>query len=137
MVEIDGVAVTGFTKVEIPKQETQAVQYREGNDPDYHRNLWGRSKFGDLTLERGAKKDDTKLYEWRKKVNDGKMDEARKTVAVVVWDEMMQPQLRWEFSEAWPKSYEPPTLDAATSGGSQAVATEKVVVAYDELQRKK
>lgn len=136
-VELDGVQVKGFKNIDLPEQKTQQVEYREGNDPDFNRRLWGRTQYEDLVLERGVKKGDTKLYDWRKKVNQGNLKEARKNIAVVLLDEMKQPQIRYEFTKAWPKVYEAPTLDAGDQGGAGNVATETVVVAYDEMKRTK
>jgi phage tail-like protein len=135
VVEIDGIETSGFKRVDIPGQSTKHVEYREGKDPDHHRKLWGQSEYEDLTMERGAKKGDTTLFDWRKAVTQGKMEEARKAVAVVLQDEVGEQQIRWEFTNAWPKRYDPPTLETGSQGGQGNVATETVVVVYDEMQR--
>lgn len=134
-VELDDVTVEGFQRVELPSQVTQEVEYREGTDPDHHRKLWGRTQYQDLTLERGVQTDDMALYDWRKKVVEGNLEEARKNIAVILLDEMGEAQTRWEFTDAWPKEYTPPTLEADAGGGQGNVATETVVVTYDEMKR--
>jgi phage tail-like protein len=134
-VELDDVEVSGFKRIDIPSQSTKLVEYREGKDPDHQRKLWGQSEYEDLTMERGAKKGDTKLFDWRKKVTEGKMEEARKNIAVVLQDEQGASQSRWEFTKAWPKMYDPPTLDTSAQGGQGDVATETVVVVFDEMKR--
>jgi phage tail-like protein len=133
--ELDDVTVEGFQRVEIPSQTTQQVEYREGTDPDHHKKLWGRTQYEDLTMERGVKADDMVLYDWRKKVTEGNLEEARKNIAVILLDEMGESQIRWEFTKAWPKKYTPPTLEADAGGGQGNVATETVVVTYDEMKR--
>jgi phage tail-like protein len=134
-VELDDVEVSGFKRIDIPAQSTKHVEYREGKDPDHNRKLWGQSEYEDLTMERGAKKGDTKLIDWRKKVTQGKMEEARKNIAVILQDSVGESVARWEFTKAWVKRYEPPTLDSSAQGGQGNVATETVVVAYDEMMR--
>ncbi|MEF8777043.1 MAG: phage tail protein [Haloarculaceae archaeon] len=134
-VELDDVEVSGFKRIDIPGQSTKLVEYREGKDADHHRKLWGQTEYEDLTMERGAKQGDTKLFDWRKKVRQGKMEEARKNIAIVLQDEVGESQVRWEFTKAWPKRYDPPTLDTSAQGGQGTVATETVVVVFDEFER--
>jgi len=134
-VEIDGVGVSGFKRIDIPSTTTSHVEYREGKDADHHRKLWGQTEYEDLTMERGAKKGDTTLHDWRKTVIQGKMEEARKSVAVILQDSVGEQQVRWEFTNAWPKKYDPPTLESGSQGGQGNVATETVIVVYDEMER--
>jgi phage tail-like protein len=136
-VEIDGVQTSGFKHIDIPSQSTKQVEYREGKDADHHRKLWGQSEYEDLKMERGVKKGDTTLFDWRKKVTQGKMEEARKNIAIVLQDEVGEAQIRWEFTNGWPKRYDPPTLDTSSGGGQGDVATESVVITYDEMKRTK
>jgi len=132
LVEIDGIAISGFERVDLPSNETRQGEYREGNEPPRNRKLWGTTEYADLVLERGVDADGTTLFDWRKEVTDGKVDEARSAVAVQLLDEEGQSQARWQFSQAWPKRYEPPTLDA---NGGGTTATETLVVAYSEMER--
>ena len=132
LVEISDIAATGFRRVDLPGQETREARYREGNGPPMERSLTGGLNGGaDLILERGAKRDETILADWYKKVEAGKLDEARKAVAVAILDEAGASQLRYEFSQAWPKRYEPPTLDAMAGH----VGTETLVVTYEDMER--
>jgi len=133
--ELDSVTVEGFQRVDIPSQTTQQAEYREGTDPDHNRKLWGRTQYDDLTLERGVKKGDMALYDWRKQVVEGNLEEARKNIAVILLDEMGESQIRYEFTKAWPKEYTPPTLEAESGSGSGSIATETVVVTFDEMKR--
>lgn len=134
-VEIDGVQVDGFRVVDIPARSTEMEEYSEGSGTEQHRKLWGRTEYDDLTMVRGAMKGDSTLHDWRTSVDQGKLEEGRKDLTVVLQDEEGQAQIRWEFTSAWPKRYEPPRLDATSDGGD--VATESVTVAYDEMLRKK
>jgi phage tail-like protein len=133
VVEVGGVEVPGFQVVDLPARSTKVQEYREGSDSDRQRKLTGQTEYEDLTMVRGARKDDASLYDWRKAIEQGKMDEGRKDLAVVLQDENGEEAIRWEFTNAWPKRYEPPTLDATAEGGG--VATESVTVVFDEMQR--
>ncbi|WP_254831448.1 phage tail protein [Haloglomus salinum] len=133
VVEVGGVEVSGFQVVDLPARSTKVQEYREGSDSDRQRKLTGQTEYEDLTMVRGARKDDASLYDWRKAIEQGKMEEGRKDLAVVLQDENGEEAIRWEFTNAWPKRYEPPRLDATAEGGG--VATESVTVVFDEMQR--
>jgi phage tail-like protein len=71
------------------------------------------------------------LFEWRKLVEDGKVDDARTTIAVVLYDEEGSPSARWEFRNAWPSNYDAPDLD----GTANEVAIESVEIVHEGMQR--
>ncbi len=52
-VEIDGIAVAGFSEAIIGPTTTEAIDYREGTDPPHVRKLSGLTKFGNIRLSRG------------------------------------------------------------------------------------
>ena len=132
-VEIDDVEVQGFRKVKIPSSSTEQGEYRDGDEPDHERKIWGETMFEDLELERGLPgHDSSRLYDWREEIRAGNLDEGRKEVAVVLMDEEGEPQIRWEFEGAWIKYYDPPTLYASSDGDA---ATETVAIAFDKMVR--
>jgi phage tail-like protein len=132
-VELPGGAVPGWRRVDLPTSSTAEARYREGPDPEYDFPLWGRTEYSDLVMERGAKQGEKMLWDWREKVNQGKLDEARKTIAVKIFDETgNQVLMRYEFSKAWPVEYQAPTLDAQSGSG---IGTETLVVTYDRFRR--
>lgn len=131
-VEIDDVEVPGWRTVTIPSSSTEQGEYREGDDPDYEKQIWGQTSFDDLEMERGVQPGDTAVFDWRQAVMEGRVDEGRKEVAVVLMDEEGSPQIRWEFQQAWVKDYDPPELDASADGD---VATESITVAFDKMIR--
>ncbi|MFP9060712.1 phage tail protein [Natrialbaceae archaeon A-chndr2] len=131
-VEIDDIEVPGWQSVDIPTRWTEEGEYREGDDPDWEKNIWGQTHFADLEMERGVQPGDTRIFDWAEEVRMGDVDEGRKEVAVVMMDEEGAPQIRWEFQGAWIKVYDPPALDAAADGD---VATESITVAFDKMVR--
>ncbi|AXG09977.1 phage tail protein [Haloplanus rubicundus] len=131
LLEIDGVAKAGFTRCRIPDSSTAVVEYREGNDPPTPRKLAGLNEYGSLELRYGVTTDAIELYEWRRLVEQGKVDEARRSIAVVLLDEEGAPAARWELRNAWPRRYAAPTLDA----GRSAVAIETLEIVCEGLRR--
>ncbi|PAU83306.1 cysteine protease [Halorubrum salipaludis] len=135
-VELDGEAVSGWQTVTIPSRSTEQDEYREGNDADYEKKVWGQTTFDDLEMERGLQREDVnRLYDWHEAVRAGKADEGRKEIAVKLLDGRggnPEPLLEWRFEEAWIKEYSPPELDASADGD---VATESITVAFDRMVR--
>lgn len=150
-VTIEDIQVPGWQSVEMPSITTQEANYRNGNEPEQQRSLWGRTEYGDLTLERGVEPAQgpasgaipggqapvgTKLHDWYKKVRQGKVEEARKDITVEIYNEagmMGAPIAKWVFEKCWPKEYQPPSLDATASGD---IATESLTCAVYKFQRK-
>jgi len=132
LLEIDGVAKAGFSRCRLPHASTDVVEYREGNDVDpTARKLAGLNEYGPLRLQYGVTDSSLAIYDWRRLVEEGKIDEARRSVAVVLLDEEGAPATRWEFRRAWPARYGAPTLDATRS----EVAIETLEIVCDGFER--
>ena len=109
-VEIDGVAEAAFSEVAIGETSTEAIEYREGTEPNHVRKLPGMTKYGNITLKRGVT-DSQVIYQWHKDVVDGKIGDKRKSVAIVVIDEAGKDKARFVVSECWPTKYDPSDLN--------------------------
>ena len=132
-VEIDGIIQAGFSEVTIPDVNNDVVEYREGNEPPTPRKLPGTLKYGNVTLKWGIT-DSLELYEkWRKPVEEGKMKEARKNVAIILMNEEGNPAARWEFQNAWPSKYKAPDLSAKGND----VAIESIEIVHEGMKRVK
>jgi phage tail-like protein len=131
LLEFDDLVKAGFSSCTIPENSTEAVEYREGNERPTVRKLWGLNNYGTLSLEGGVTDDSMELYEWRKQVEQGNVDEARQDIAVIVLDEAGDPGPRWEFRNAWPTNYDAPDLDA--TGGE--VAIESMEIEHEGMER--
>lgn len=131
-VHIDDVEIEGWRSVTLPSTSTEASEWRNGNDPDYEQPGWGQTTFDDLEMERGVQPGDTRLYEWRQDVIEGRVDEARKEIAITVMDEESEPQVEWQFFGAWISDYDPPDLDASADGD---IATESATIKYSRMVR--
>ena len=110
-VEIDGVAEAAFSEVAIGETSTEAIDYREGTEPNHVRKLPGMTKYGNITLKRGVT-DSQVIYQWHKDIVDGKIGEKRKTITIVVIDEAGKDKARFVVSECWPTKYDPSDLNA-------------------------
>lgn len=112
--EIDNLAIAGFSEVAIAETLIDAIDYREGTDPPHVRKLSGLTKYGNITLKYGISvgSGSLDLFKWHKAVSDGDVLEQRKRITIVVQDEAGQDKTRFVVSEAWPVKYDPSDLNA-------------------------
>jgi len=132
LVEIDGIIQAGFSEATIPDSTQDVIEYREGNEPPTVRKLPGLVKYGNVTLKWGIT-DSLELYNWRKLVEQGKMKDARRNMAIILMDEVGNPAARWEFSEAWPSKYDAPDLNAKGTD----IAIETLEIVHEGMRRVK
>ena len=89
----------------------------------------GRLRLSDVTITRPLTAD-AKFWDWRQKVIDGKMKEARKKCTIRMTDQEGKPVMMWELNNAWPTS-----LIINSKGGNEQ-ATEEVVITHEGVLRK-
>ncbi|HEX8652919.1 MAG TPA: phage tail protein [Pyrinomonadaceae bacterium] len=128
LVEIDGITQAGFQEVSGLDASTDAVDYREGSDPNHVRKLTGLNKYSAITLKRGIT-DSDELWKWRNTVIDGKTE--RKNGSIILLDEAKQEKIRWNFFNAWPSKWTGPALNST----STAVAVETLELTHEEVKR--
>ena len=94
--EIDNLAIAGFSEVAIAETMIEAIDYREGTDPPHVRKLSGLTKYGNITLKYGISvgSGSLDLFNWHKAVSDGFVLEQRKRITIVVQDEAGQDKTR-------------------------------------------
>jgi phage tail-like protein len=131
LLEIQGIERAGFSECRLPASRTEVVEYREGSDLPTPRKLWGLTEYEPLVLSVGLSRDTQELFEWRRQVQNGRLTEARRDIAVVLLDAEGEPAARWEFRRAWPAEYDAPDLDASES----VVAIERLVVVHEGMER--
>ena len=109
IVEIDGVAVSKWTKAGPLEHETAVVEQHEGGSLIPVKEP-GRVKFSDLNLERGATSD-RDFFNWAKLVSDvaansGEVgEEYKKNLDIVQQDRDGTTLCRWRVYNAWPTKF--------------------------------
>ncbi|MGH3798448.1 MAG: phage tail protein [Pseudonocardiaceae bacterium] len=128
--DMDGVVIKEITEVSGLKLEQDVIELKQNSaDGKYIiKKLPGRPKAGEVTLTRGLTAD-TSFEKWIKDSRFGKMPQARKGGAIIVFDYEGNAIKRYKLTNAWPKSLEIGTLKA----GDTSVLTEKLVITYEEL----
>jgi phage tail-like protein len=132
VLEIDGVEMASFRKCTGVESETETIEYKEATKDGRMiiRKVPGAMKWSDITLERRV--DESKaLWEWRKQVETGDIDSARRNGSIVIKDSMKKEVARWSFDRGWPSKWTGAELDA----GGNEIATEKLVITHEGLFR--
>lgn len=128
LVEIDGITQAGFQEVSGLDASTDAIEYREGNDPNHVRKLPGLNKYSAISLKRGIS-DSGELWKWYRTVVDGKPE--RKNGSIILLDDTGQEKIRWNFVNAWPTKWTGPSFNST----SNAVAVETLEIAHEEVKK--
>jgi phage tail-like protein len=125
--EFNGQVIGGFSEVSGLTADGDAVDYREGSDPQLNvRKLVGMRKFGPVTCKRGYTLDKT-LWDWHNNISNGVAD--RRDVTVILLNEAKQPVLRWHIENAWVNKIEGPSMKASAN----EVAIESVELIHEGL----
>jgi phage tail-like protein len=128
LVETGGVLAAGFSEITGMNGEVQAVEYREGRDPQSNtRKLPGLSKYGNVTLKRGVVIDQD-FFKWFKTGIDG--DVMRLDISILLLDEQRQEKVRYNLTNAWPVKFMAPDLKAAAN----EIAVNSLELAHEGLR---
>jgi phage tail-like protein len=129
--EVDGVVIKQINEVSGLKMEQDVIELKQNtNDGKYViKKLPGRPKAGEVTLTRGLTGDNS-FEKWVQAAQFGKMADARKGGAIIVYDYEGSPIKRYKLTNAWPKSLEIGALKA----GDTSVLTEKIVITYERME---
>jgi phage tail-like protein len=128
VIEIAGLKLGGFSEASGLSADTNIIEYRDGNEKQgTTRKLPGLMKYSNIVLKRGWTKDKA-LWDWRKKVIDGKTERAHGSI--ILQNEARQEALRWNFREGWPSKWDGPALNGKTS----EVAVETLEIAHEGLE---
>lgn len=130
-VEIDGITQAQFRECAGLTSESQVVEYKESvKGVTTIRKQPGALKWSDITLKRGVT-DVMELWQWRKTVEQGKVDEARKNGSIVLYNQAEKEIARWNFKEGWPSKLNGPTVKA----DANEVAIEELTITHEGLER--
>ncbi|HXJ65909.1 MAG TPA: phage tail protein [Actinomycetota bacterium] len=131
-VELDGIDIGAFKEASGVDSETEIVEYKETTKDGKMiiRKLPGAMKWSDITLKKriDSKKD---LWDWRKEVEQGDIDNARRNGSIVLYDSTAKEVARWNFMNGWPSKWKGADLNA----GENAVAVEEITITHEGLER--
>ncbi|MDD2720198.1 MAG: phage tail protein [Gallionella sp.] len=118
----------GFSEVSGLTQENQAIEYREGNFPEYSTiKMPGMRKFSNLTLKRGITKSDNEFFRWLSTIKLNQVE--RRNIIISLLNENHEPVMTWVAHNAFPVKVEGPQLKAS----GNEVAIESIELAHEGL----
>jgi phage tail-like protein len=128
--EWDGVVIKQINEVSGLKMEQDVIELKQNTSDGKYviKKLPGRPKAGEVTLTRGLTADNS-FEKWVQSAHFGKMGDARKGGAIIVYDYEGTAIKRYKFINGWPKSLEIGSLKA----GDTSVLTEKLVLHFEGL----
>lgn len=115
-VEFQGQVQGAFRECTGLGSENEVVESKaSGPKGDYViKKLPGRMKWNNVTLKRGITST-MDMWIWRKLVETGKIDEARKNGSIVMYSTDGTPMARWNLVNAWPSKLTGPTANATNN----------------------
>jgi phage tail-like protein len=130
--EFQGVIEGYFTEASGLGSETEVIEHKIIRDgKEIVRKIPGRLRWGDVTLKRGVTAN-LDFWVWRKKVEDGKVADARRDGSIMMYDQERNEVARWNFTAAWPSKISGPNLNA----GSSDVSIEELTIVHEGIERK-
>ena len=129
--EVDGVQIKQINEVSGLKMEQDVIELKQNTaDGKYViKKLPGRPKAGEVTLTRGLTQDNS-FEKWVQAAQFGKMADARKGGAIIVYDYEGAAIKRYKLTNAWPKSLEIGSLKA----GDTSYLSEKLVLTCESIE---
>lgn len=90
----------------------------------------GRLKWENVVLKRGITHN-LDIWEWRQKVEEGKVEEARANGSITMYDQSLKPVAQWDFQNAWPVKVTGPSIKA----DSNEIGIEELTIAHEYIVR--
>jgi phage tail-like protein len=133
-VEFQGQITGAFKECTGLGSESEVVEYKASGPAGEYviKKVPGRMKWNNITLKRGIT-DAMDMWKWRKVVEEGKIDDARKNGSIVMMNQKGQEMARWNFIAAWPSKLSGPTANA----GNNEVAIEELEITHEGYERVK
>lgn len=92
----------------------------------------GRLKWENITLKKGIT-GAMDMWDWRKEVEDGKVEDARRNGMITMYDQTLKPVAQWEFTRAWPVKLSGPQ----PKSDSNEIGVEELTIAHEYIKRVK
>ena len=118
----------GFQEVSGLDAESQIIEYRHGNSPEFHNiKMPGLIKHGNVTMKKGIFVSDNQFWDWFSKIKMNTIE--RDVITIKLLDEAGSPTMTWTLNNAFPTKVSGTDLK---SDGNE-VAIETLEIAYEKL----
>jgi phage tail-like protein len=133
-IEVQGTIQGYFTEVSGLGSESEVIEAKVVSEKGVEviHKIPGRLKWGDVTLKRGITSN-LDMWDWRKQVEQGKVNDARKNGSIIMFDQELQEQARWNFTNGWPTKISGP----APKADSNEIGVEELTITHEFIERVK
>ena len=132
-VEIQGAVIGYFTEVSGIGSETEIVEHKimaQDGHKEMVKKIPGRLKWENIVCKRGIT-NSMDMWTWRKQVEDGNVEAARKSGTITMFDELGAPVAQWTFDRGWPTKVSGPSVK---SDGNE-VGVEELTITHEGTRR--
>jgi phage tail-like protein len=131
-IEIQGVVTGYFTECSGIGSEQEVIEHKVVTETGQEvvMKIPGRLKWENITLKRGITSN-MDAWDWRKQVEDGNVDSARRDGSIIMYDQHLAPVARWDFEGAWPVKISGPQPKA----DSNDIGVEEMSIAHEYIKR--
>jgi phage tail-like protein len=131
-VEFQGQVVGAFRECTGLGSENEVVEYKASGPKGEFviKKVPGRLKWNNITLKRGIT-DAMDMWQWRKLIEQGKVNEARKNGTITMYNQQGDAIAKWDFVNAWPSKLTGPSANAANN----EVAIEELELTHEGYER--
>lgn len=130
-IEIDGFTAAGFDEMSGLERTTEVIEHSQGGDLGTPQKLRGRTKYGNVTLKRGATAD-ADFHDWATDVYDVNtgigVSNYRREMDIVQYNEQNIEVKRWRCYNSWPVKYVP---SGNLKGDSNEKSIEEIEIAHE------
>lgn len=110
----------GFTEVTGLDMQVEAIEYREGSNPEYSKiKMPGMHKFSNITMKRGTIQGDSDFYKWMNTINLTVVE--RRDIVISLLNESHEPVMTWKAKNAFPVKVQ--ASDLKSDGNEVAIET--------------
>ena len=131
-IEIQGAVSGYFTECSGLGSEQEVIEHKviSESGQEVVMKLPGRLKWENIVLKRGITSS-MDIWNWRKQVEDGEVDSARRNGSVMMYDQHLSVVARWNFEGAWPIKVSGPQPKA----DSNEIGLEELTIAHEYIVR--
>lgn len=133
-IEIQGVVTGFFTECSGLGSEHEIIEHKvvDTKGKEITQYVPGRLKWDKVSLKRGIT-DNMDIWKWRKLVEDGKVNDARKSGSIVMLNQDLSEVARWNFERGWPSKVSGPSLKSSAN----EIGIEDLTIVHEGLERVK
>ena len=131
-IDIQGTVTGYFTECSGLGSETEKIEHKVvlEDGREVVMKIPGRLKWEDITLKRGITSN-MQIWDWRKMVDDGEVEEARRNGSITMYNQKLDPVAEWTFDRAWPSKVTGPQ----PKSDSNEIGVEELVITHEGIRR--